>query len=113
MRCTVDGLTANCSAMTRMPGRPGGARALLIRSSSSGTIRGRPSRFPPALSARARPVRTRSRTIAKPLGDDAITCASCKRRGVALTMITWDDSTERALLTHRALALDSDEELRG
>jgi hypothetical protein len=30
MRCTVDGLTPNRSAMTRMPGRPGVARASRI-----------------------------------------------------------------------------------
>ena len=30
MRCTVDGLTPNRSAMTRMPGRPGVARATRI-----------------------------------------------------------------------------------
>ena len=35
MRCTVDGLTPNRSAMTRMPGRPGVARASRIRFSSA------------------------------------------------------------------------------
>ena len=34
-RCTVDGLTPNRSAMTRMPGRPGVARASRIRFSSA------------------------------------------------------------------------------
>ena len=38
MRCTVDGLTLNRSAMTRMPGRPGVARASRIRFSSAGAI---------------------------------------------------------------------------
>src|SRR6478672_373336 len=46
MRCTVDGLTPNRSAMTRMPGRPGVARASRIRFSSAGAIGGRPRRFP-------------------------------------------------------------------
>ena len=36
MRCTVDGLTPSRSAMTRMPGRPGVARASRIRFSSAG-----------------------------------------------------------------------------
>ena len=38
MRCTVDGLTLNRSAMTRMPGRPGVARASRICFSSAGAI---------------------------------------------------------------------------
>ena len=42
MRCTVDGLTPNRSAMTRMPGRPGVARATRIRCSVSAGTRGRP-----------------------------------------------------------------------
>ena len=46
MRCTVDGLTPNRSAMTRMPGRPGVARASRIRFSSAGAIGGGPNRFP-------------------------------------------------------------------
>ena len=46
MRCTVDGLTPNRSAMTRMPGRPGVARASRIRFSSAEAIGGRPRRFP-------------------------------------------------------------------
>ena len=49
MRCTVDGLTPNRSAMTRMPGRPGVARASRIRFSSAGAIGGRPRRFPSLL----------------------------------------------------------------
>jgi hypothetical protein len=59
MRCTVDGLTPNRSAMTRIPGRPGVARASRIRFSSAGAIGGRPSRFP-SLLALASPARTRS-----------------------------------------------------
>ena len=35
MRCTVDGLTPSRSAMTRMPGRPGVARASRIRFSNA------------------------------------------------------------------------------
>ena len=50
-RCTVPGLTASCLAITRTPGLPGIARAFLMRSSISGAIRGRPSRFCPALGA--------------------------------------------------------------
>jgi signal transduction histidine kinase len=38
MRCTVDGLTPNRSAMTRTPGLPGVARASRIRFSSAGAI---------------------------------------------------------------------------
>ena len=49
MRCTVDGLTPSRSAMTRMPGRPGVARASRIRFSSAGAIGGRPRRFPSLL----------------------------------------------------------------
>ena len=45
MRCTVDGLTPSRSAMTRMPGRPGVARASRIRFSSAGAIGGRPRRL--------------------------------------------------------------------
>ena len=49
MRCTVDGLTPNRSAMTRMLGRPGVARASRIRFSSAGAMGGRPRRFPSLL----------------------------------------------------------------
>ena len=64
MRCTVDGLTPNRSAMTRMPGRPGVARASRIRFSSAGAIGGRPRRFP-SLLALASPARTRSWIMAR------------------------------------------------
>ena len=64
MRCTVDGLTPSRSAMTRMPGRPGVARASRIRFSSAGAIGGRPRRFP-SLLARASPARTRSWIMAR------------------------------------------------
>ena len=64
MRCTVDGLTPNRSAMTRMPGRPGVARASRIRFSSAAAIGGRPSRFP-SLLALASPARTRSWIMAR------------------------------------------------
>src|SRR5262249_36950533 len=53
IRCTVPGSTPTRSAIWRRPGLPGVARAFLMRSSSSGAIRGRPSRFP-SLLARAR-----------------------------------------------------------
>ena len=56
MRCTVDGLTPNRSAMTRMPGRRI-ARASAIRFSSGGAIGGRPRRFP-SLLALASPARS-------------------------------------------------------
>ena len=64
MRCTVDGLTPNRSAMTRMPGRPGVARASRIRFSSAEAIGGRPRRFP-TLRALASPARTRSWIMAR------------------------------------------------
>ena len=64
MRCTVDGLTPSRSAMTRMPGRPGVARASRICFSSVGAIGGRPRRFP-SLLARASPARTRSWIMAR------------------------------------------------
>ena len=57
--CTVPGLTPNCSAITRTPGRSGFASAALILASNSGAIDGRPRRIP-SLLARARPARTRS-----------------------------------------------------
>jgi len=57
IRCTVPGSTRNRLAMTRTPGLPGVARAFLMRSSSSGAIRGRLSCLP-SLLARASPART-------------------------------------------------------
>ena len=54
MRCTVDGLTPNRSATTRMPGRPGVARASRIRFSNTGAIGGRPRRFPSLRPSQAR-----------------------------------------------------------
>ena len=55
IRCTVPGLTPNRSAILRTPGRPGVARACLMRASSSGAI-GVRRRL--AAMATSRPIRT-------------------------------------------------------
>jgi hypothetical protein len=52
MRCTVDGLTPNRSAMTRMPGLPGVARASRICFSSAGASGRPPEAFALALGLR-------------------------------------------------------------
>ena len=58
IRCTVETPTPKRSARLRMPGRPGVARAFLLRLSMSSANRGPPTCLPCAL-ARARPARTR------------------------------------------------------
>jgi hypothetical protein len=46
IRCTVDGLTPNRSAILRTPGRPGLASAARMASSTLSGIGGRPKRLP-------------------------------------------------------------------